>query len=77
MSLSTLLIVFIARQNAFCRKMERVLPQKGMHFAAKWNAFCRKTECVLAQNGMHFAAKWNAFWPKMGKLKDYLVTVKK
>jgi len=37
-----------------------------MRFAAKWNAFCRKMECILPQNGMRF-------WPKMGKLKDYLL----
>jgi len=35
---------FAAKWNAFCRKMECVLPQNGMRFAAKWNAFCRKME---------------------------------
>ena len=28
---------FAAKWNAFCRKMEYVLPQNGMRFAAKWN----------------------------------------
>ena len=36
--------------QAFCRKMERILPQNGKHFAAKWKAFWPKMGCVLAQN---------------------------
>jgi len=52
--------------NAFCRKMERVLPQNGMRFAAKWNAFCRKMESVLPQNGKRFGPKWKKDWPKTG-----------
>ena len=44
---------FAAKWNAFCRKMEYVLPQNGMRFAAKWNAFCRKME----RNGYAFALK--------------------
>jgi len=35
---------FAAKWNAFCRKMECVLPQNGMRFAAKWNAFWPKMD---------------------------------
>ena len=68
----TSVLHFAAKWNAFCRKMECVLPQNGKRFAAKWkmfgpkwSAFWPKMERVLAQNERRFGPKWKTFWPKM------------
>ena len=56
---------FAAKWNAFCRKMESVLPQNGKRFAAKWNLIWPKTHFILAQNTNYFGPKRETFWAKM------------